>query len=99
MSKPTGIELIAKEREEQINKHGYNTESDKQYDKEELLDFAISLITLNVNDYPFNPTLFVHLKRKTRKDQLAIAGALIAAELDRLTAIEATHTQDGGQEG
>lgn len=92
MSKQTGIELIAKEREEQTNKHGYNTESDKQYDKGELLDFSISLITLNIDDYPFNQTLYRYYKQKPRKEQLAIAGALIAAELDRLNAIDDTTT-------
>lgn len=37
MRKPTGIELIAKEREEQINKHGYIKEQDLMYQSNELL--------------------------------------------------------------
>lgn len=88
MDKIKGIELIAKEREEQINKHGYDVESDKQYDKGELLGFVMSIITLNIEYFPFNPTLFKYVEQKTRKEQLSIAGALVAAELDRIISNE-----------
>lgn len=84
----TGIQLIAEERNEQLEKHKYTTDWDSEHTKNELLDFAVSLIELDVNKYPWNPTLFVHLKRKGRIEQLAIVGALIAAEIDRINSIK-----------
>lgn len=86
--KKTGIELIAQERQEQIEKHGYTQDHDTQYTENELVDFATALLQNNIGYYPWNPTLWVHVKRKTRLDQLAIAGALIAAEIDRLNSLE-----------
>lgn len=80
----TGIELIAKEREEQLGKHNFDKEWDSLHVDGELLDFAVSIIEQDVDKYPWNPTLFVHIKRKDRIEQLSIAGALIAAEIDRL---------------
>ena len=46
----TGIELIAQEREEQIEKHGWN--NDKVYTKEELKQAAIFCLTLKESNYP-----------------------------------------------
>jgi len=43
----TGAELIAIERREQIEKHGYTLEHDLEYDTGQLLAFAIAIITEN----------------------------------------------------
>ncbi|OYD42310.1 hypothetical protein ACF3OC_08500 [Sphingobacterium cellulitidis] len=114
MDKPTGIELIAKEREEQINKHGYTKEQDLMYQSNELLQAASGILglprpgtksTVSMSIMSFTPPtgwdkfIWSKMCSKPYKERLIIAGALIAAELDRLTAIEAIHTQDGGQEG
>jgi len=85
----TGIELIEKERKEQIEKHDFETEYDFDENSMGELKFAainilgISEITarnLNcrwgeIEDY---------VKTKTEIEKLTIAGALIAAEIDRL---------------
>lgn len=80
----TGIELIAQERQEQIEKHGYTLQLDARYNDNELVDFATSLLQNEKSFYPFNETLWTHIKKKNQIDKLAIAGALIAAEIDRL---------------
>lgn len=84
----TGIELIAIERQEQIEKHGYTTENDRVYDNNQLSDFATAILQEDASWYPWNKTLWVHIKRKPKIEQLAIAGALIAAEIDRLLELE-----------
>lgn len=59
----TGIDLIKKEREEQILKR------------------------LSVMPSDWDDTISLKMCSKSYKERLIIAGALIAAELDRLTAI------------
>lgn len=88
----TGIELIVNERKEQLEKHGYSLERDSIYDNQELIKFSGSIIYENIDLYPWNRTLFQHIKIKPRIEQLAIAGALIAAELDRLLLLEKSIT-------
>lgn len=87
----TGIELIAKERQDQIEKHGFSVESDKKYQKRELSRIAEMLMPfdkndINYNKYPnnFPVFLFKKLYEKSYKERLITAGALIAAEIDRL---------------
>jgi len=81
-----GIELIAEERAEQIEKHGRTVEKDVELNVNgQLMDAVEELIVLPKNFYGFNtPTnwnknLFTKMMIKPYKDRLVIAGALIAA--------------------
>ena len=87
--KLSGIELIAQERQEQIEKHGYTLEKDKGHEG----SYDISLI--NVARYCLDPTHSDHLypkfwteeykhllRQKNWKDRWTIAAALIAAAID-----------------
>lgn len=87
-----GVELIADERQEQIEKHGWDSNHDAQHNRGELTSVACGL-AYNVphmipDDWqPFKDKML----SKDYKQRLIIAGALIAAELDRLQRLEATH--------
>lgn len=84
----TGIELIAKERKEQIEKHGYTLEHDKNmpgnYDINLINAAMYCLDPTSEHLYPKNwDKLQMHkFRQKPRKERLAIAGALIAAAID-----------------
>ena len=84
--KKTGAELIAIERQEQIEKHGRTVERDLNENKfSQLIDGAIGLLCEpRPNDKPshWDSTLWTKMKNKPYKERLIIAGALIAAELD-----------------
>jgi len=111
----TAIELIAQEREEQINKHGFTVQYDAGlYDEDvtgriaqpsDLVVAAQACIYGSRVLYPENhepagsqgsmplfPSSWKDnpcvekICNKKYKDRLIIAGALIAAEIDRLTA-------------
>ncbi len=91
--KKTGIELIAIERQEQIEKHGYtisrDVESNSSY--EQLVQAAKSLIGHpSFGDRPmmWSANSWDRMRHKTYKQRLIIAGALIAAEIDRLQALD-----------
>lgn len=104
----TGIELIAEERKEQVNKHNWTAEHDQQHDGGELAIAAVTLASpyvtyvrkdyansfvFDVNspgwdlDIPMDGNVILDNNtygKKKRIKQLAAAGALIAAEIDRL---------------
>lgn len=89
----TGIELIAQERAEQIKKHSYTIDDDiEKYDLEdsdglsELSIMAIAAIEGKDGHAPagWDLVLVQKICDKTYKERLIIAGALIAAEIDRL---------------
>jgi len=94
----TGIELIAIERKEQIEKHGRSIEKDKlENDKGQLgagasllaIDFPLGCLeTEDVieNHKPdgWSQEIWEKMCNKSYKERLIIAGALIAAEIDRL---------------
>ena len=105
----TGIELIADERQEQIEKHGRSIEDDVLYNdgkyviegkdfEEPQLPNAAGLLLLTDHEdilrpqllegyfipYGWNKEIWLKMLNKPYKDRLIIAGALIAAELDRL---------------
>ena len=83
----TGIELIAYEREEQLIKHQITIDKDiEQNDDHELAQGAIMLLTCEINNKPekWDRKKCRHMNEKSYKDRLIIAGALIAAEIDRL---------------
>lgn len=87
----TGIELIAKERKEQIEKHGRTVAKDKAINRSsQLIDCVVALINESpILNYPlppenWNSEIYNRMICKSHKDRLIIAGALIAAEIDRL---------------
>lgn len=99
----TGIELIAQERQEQIEKHGKTVQSDVEInDHGQLVDASLQLLSVEYNegwdsyDTPdgWDKEIMAKMIYKPLKERLIIAGALIAAEIDRLQATEGK--QEGG---
>lgn len=87
MTKPTGIERIAQERKEQIEKHGFNKEQDKLYVHGELVRAAKACISGNWFDFPAFWATSPIPKRivvKPLMNRLIIAGAFYMAEQDRI---------------
>jgi hypothetical protein len=93
----TGIELIAQERKEQIEKHGRSTGDDVRFNnKGQLQRAAEILITIDEDIDLYRHKLFIpsgwnkdiwfKMLNKPHKERLIIAGVLIAAEIDRLQA-------------
>lgn len=84
----TGIALIAQERAEQITKHGYTRDNDKLHTNGQLAEAAIYAINGDYETYPkdWNPDFKDKIGGlgKTYIQRLAVAGALIAAEIDRM---------------
>lgn len=94
-----GVRIIAQEREEQITKHGYDVINDlKYYSNGELLQAAKFCITQDPKDYPPSWSkwfLESCIKKKNSLPKAAfememskIAGALCAANIDRIIATE-----------
>ncbi len=94
----TGIELITKEREEQITKHNYSVESDKNNNTEYQLVDAVNILIIpeeNMEVFRANSSLYCPIGwsiekwnnalAKPFKERLAIGGALLAAEIDRVS--------------
>lgn len=100
----TGIELIAQERKEQIEKHGKSIDDDIKHNAyRELTKAAKGLLDFNTKgnkkddeDYAeflrlksWNKDIWINMCcNKSYKERLIIAGALIAAELDRIINLE-----------
>ena len=94
----TGIELIAEERQRQIEKEGWTAEHDAEHKDGELADaaayYAMTEETIDFIDNEWGNDMHLHiwpfdlkwLKRTpdNRIKELQKAGALIAAEIDRL---------------
>lgn len=91
----TGIELIATERQEQIEKHGRTIERDVKENAEGEIAYFAGLLCHEHANHPdanvlnylppkWDKQLCLKMLSKTYKDRLIIAGALIAAEIDRL---------------
>lgn len=89
----TGIELIAEERQEQIEKHGRTLQHDDDYnDNNQLAHCAEMLLAveheegIDSESYPdgWDKEICRNMLSKTYFKRLIIAGALIAAEIDRL---------------
>lgn len=90
----TGAELIQDERLEQQVKHGYDSYHDSAINSDGQLVDAATIIanieTMTIHDWReigWNDDRYYHIKKKSKVEQLAIAGALIAAEIDRLNEI------------
>lgn len=99
----TGLQEIEKERKDQIEKYGYTGEHHikhpMDYDIGQLLIASRKLtnykenglIQQNTEDSPpfmWDKDWWKKLCKKSYKERLAIAGAMIAAELDRLKALD-----------
>jgi hypothetical protein len=90
----TGAEMIAREREEQIHGCGRTVELDVKINwASQLVDAAIIILQrnrFNKNSRPSNwdEKLWDKMINKSEKQRIVIAGALLAAEYDRLVAIE-----------
>lgn len=84
----TGVELIAIERQEQLDKHGRTIEHDTLHHKDGQLKFG-ALYALG-HKSPLKTcsggfdAFMDKVSTKTELEKLIIAGALIAAEIDRL---------------
>jgi hypothetical protein len=80
-----GVELISQEREEQIKKHGFSLEGDRAYVNNELIDAAMQY--LGGGDISCWPESWDKMwyTPGDRIEELKRAGALIAAEIDRIT--------------
>lgn len=97
----TGIELIAIERKEQIEKHGRTVDKDCLYNAVNQLSYAASILCSEdwvcneeldiIEDHcpaGWDEAIWKNMVKKSHKERLIIAGALIAAEIDRLNANE-----------
>lgn len=88
----TGIELIAEERQRQIEAEGFDVKSDSGYINSELANAAICYAMPYKSNEVFRywPWDLGWWKPspKNRIRELQKAGALIAAEIDRLQSIE-----------
>ena len=82
----TGLEIIVEERIEQIENHGYDADHDDKHVNGEMLKLALYFITGDEDFYPYGwvTPIKAEVFKKDRINQLAIAGAMIAAEIDRL---------------
>lgn len=95
----SGCELIANERYRQIKREGFTEAHDDEHKESELLWAAVcyaapkDIFRLDPENDPFDPWPWAGDWDKRKKHgvikRLVIAGALIAAELDRLQRIEA----------
>lgn len=96
----SGIELIAQERQEQIEKHGRTIELDVRNNNHYQLSEAAGLLStpdmgadLAVEPDECCPvdwdlSIWKKMCEKSYEQRLIIAGALIAAELDRLLKLQ-----------
>jgi hypothetical protein len=91
----TGIELIAEERREQIEKHGFDVlHNQEYYEGGQLIGAALFAITGDDKFYPqewgdwWLKKMFAKVGSRVQLniERFKIAGALIAAEIDRLQA-------------
>jgi len=93
----TGIELIAIERQEQIEKHGFDAKHDEIYNDKnahhthgDLAYAATHCIWPSANYYPqqWSTNFKMKILTKSYKERLIIAAALLAAEIDRINSLE-----------
>lgn len=97
----TGLQLIAEERQEQIEKHGRTLETDIELnDMEELRIAAMALLgqdndRVYLGKFPsmWGSNICNKMASKPYKERLIIAGALIAAEIDRINKVNPAEHQ------
>ncbi len=81
----TGIELIAKERQRQVDVEGHSTLDDSLKGDEHLYSLALFYLLKDSSAASgVDKELKIKKKNKCRLRQLVVAGALIAAEIDRM---------------
>lgn len=93
----TGIDLITIERNEQLTTHKRTVAKDKEYNTEHQLTDAVGQLIVNfppefqdvyekqVPPIGWDADIWRHMLKKSYKERLVIAGALIAAEIDRIS--------------
>jgi len=91
----TGIEAIAQERKEQIEKHGRTVEDDLKLNSNWPLPLTKAASSLTMQPIGlgtefgkpegWDEAIWQKMCAKTYKERLVIAGALIAAEYDRIS--------------
>jgi len=83
----TGIELITAERYDQVANHGFDSDHDANHDIGVLKKAALIALgepyTNAVMDCDWND-FEEHIKKQSEVKRLTVAGALIAAEIDRI---------------
>lgn len=84
-----GDEFIANERQEQVEKHGRTIDKDVDENKRGELRLAARLLLksrprINMPPRGWDKDIWRHLAQKPVKERCIIAGALLAAEIDRL---------------
>jgi hypothetical protein len=91
----TGVELIAIERQEQLEKHNRSIDQDVvQNNSGQLVAGAIALIRTDHKGFwdempvKWDEDICKKMSRKSYKNRLIIAGALIAAEIDRINSVK-----------
>lgn len=93
----TGVQLIAQERQEQIEKHGRTLEHDGCVNGSGELATAAEMLLaveheegIDPESYPdgWDKDVCSYMISKPYKERLIIAGALIAAEIDRINEIK-----------
>lgn len=87
----TGVELIAEERKEQIEKHGFDVTEDANYSHNELIKAALFAINPDQFEWPYYWSEKLRRKiidKPNAIERLKVAGALIAAEIDRIQNVE-----------
>lgn len=96
----TGIEHIAKERQEQIEKHGRTVEQDVELNDEQQLKDASMILLLQSEEWDedeipkgWDYKIWKHIIGKSEIERLTIAGAFIAAEIDRIQYLETNKQQ------
>jgi hypothetical protein len=90
----TGDDLIADERFQQVMKHGRSIHDDLKVNPNgELVQMARALIEFNWGAAPKNwdRGLVDRMMNKTYSQRLVIAGALLAAEIDRVNLLAQIH--------
>lgn len=91
----TGIELITIERLEQLTKHGRTLELDIEYNSMFQLTKAASILCMDSYGsldlasedycpYGWDKNIWKRMASKPYEERVKIAGALLAAELDRI---------------
>lgn len=81
-----GVLAIAKERVEQLEKHGFDPNHDDQWDGGELEQAAAALLNEDYLQWPksWPQQDFLRMSEKGTRERLAVIGAFLAAEIDRI---------------
>lgn len=104
----TGVELIAQERHEQVVKHHRTISDDVKYNSENQLTCAAAVLLRLDDEFSivdlmaqfgklkgWDLDILRRMDAKPYKERLITAGALIAAELDRIQQVENQQKNNG----